>query len=112
MVRRWTAPRGSGTPPPVIARLPHVSVIVPLYRERHIAQRLIRRLSRIDYPRELLQILLAVEAEDDTTRRALSQTRLPPWISPGARPRGRHQDQTARALLRPALLPGQHHRHL
>lgn len=46
-------------------RLPTVSVMVPLFHEREIAGRLIKRLSKLTYPREILDICLVVE-EDDT----------------------------------------------
>ena len=67
-------------PPPILARLPVVSVMVALYRESDIAPRLIRRLGRLDYPHELLDIVLVVEAEDHMTRTALAATDLPPWM--------------------------------
>ena len=65
---------------PAIARLPVVSVLVPLFRERDIAPRLIKRLGRLTYPRELLDILLVVEEEDHTTRAALAASPLPRWM--------------------------------
>ncbi len=67
-------------PPPIIARLPVVSVMVPLYREDRIAARLVRRLDRLDYPRDLLDILIVVEEDDARTREALRRTTLPPWM--------------------------------
>ncbi len=67
-------------PPPLIARLPVVSIMVALYKEAEIAPRLVRRLGRIDYPRELLDIVLVVEEEDEVTRRALSRAGLPGWM--------------------------------
>ncbi|MDQ2065863.1 glycosyltransferase [Xinfangfangia sp. CPCC 101601] len=67
-------------PPPALARLPMVSIIVALYREDDIAARLIRRLSRLDYPHNLLEVLLAVEEHDRLTREALTKTALPPWM--------------------------------
>ncbi len=70
----------SAGPAPVLARLPVVSVMVALYRESDIAARLIRRLGRLDYPRELLDIVLVVEAEDDMTRDALAGADLPAWM--------------------------------
>ena len=76
-------------PDPVIARLPQVSVIVALYRESDIAARLIRRLSRLDYPRELLDVVLAVESEDSMTRAALAAADLPPWMRVIVVPEGR-----------------------
>ncbi len=59
------------------ARLPRVSVLVPLYRERAIAERLIHRLEKLDYPRELLEICLVVEADDTVTRDTLARIDLP-----------------------------------
>ncbi|MCB2111537.1 MAG: glycosyltransferase [Rhodobacteraceae bacterium] len=61
-------------------RLPMVSVMVPLLREGDIAPRLVRRLGRIDYPRELLDILLVVEEDDETTLGALAAQPLPRWM--------------------------------
>jgi cellulose synthase/poly-beta-1,6-N-acetylglucosamine synthase-like glycosyltransferase len=60
--------------------LPVVSILVPLYREREIAGRLVERLARLDYPEERLDICLAVEADDNTTREALARAALPPWM--------------------------------
>ncbi len=76
-------------PMPAMARLPMVSIIVGLYDEENIAPRLIARLSRIDYPRDLLEILLVVEAEDRRTRTALEAAHLPPWMRIVISPRGR-----------------------
>lgn len=67
-------------PQTAIAHLPTVSVIVALYRESDIAPRLVRRLGKLDYPRELLDIVLAVEADDALTRTALAGADLPPWM--------------------------------
>lgn len=58
-------------------RLPVISVMVPLFREHDIAERLVRRLGRLTYPRELLDVLLVVEEEDSTTRDALAGATLP-----------------------------------
>ena len=60
--------------------LPPVSLLVALYRESDIAPRLIRRLSRLDYPRDRLEVLLAIEAGDDLTREALAASDLPGWM--------------------------------
>lgn len=84
----WPA-KTAGTTPPTIARLPTVSLIVALYRESDIAGRLVRRLGRLDYPQDLLDVILAVEADDDITRRALARTNLPPWIRVAVVPKGR-----------------------
>ncbi|MEZ5913011.1 MAG: glycosyltransferase [Paracoccaceae bacterium] len=75
-----TRRRTESTTGTVVARLPVVSLIVPLFHERDIAARLVRRLERLDYPREFLDIVLVVEAEDDSTRRALAGAQLPGWM--------------------------------
>lgn len=88
-VRAALRPPPPEPPPPEIARLPQVSVIVALYRESDIAPRLVRRLSRLDYPRDLLDVVLAVEAEDTMTRAALAGADLPPWMRVIVAPAGR-----------------------
>ncbi|MEO8244052.1 MAG: glycosyltransferase [bacterium] len=75
--------------PAIIARLPVVSVMVALYKESGIAARLVRRLDRLDYPRDRLDILLVVEEDDRLTRRALQRANLPPWMRIVVAPRGR-----------------------
>ena len=78
-------------PPPVInpiTDLPVVSVMVALYRESDIAARLIDRLGQLEYPRELLDVLLVVEEEDALTRTALARTALPAWMRVIAVPTG------------------------
>jgi glycosyltransferase XagB len=73
-------PKPPEADPPIIARLPIVSVIVALYREGNIAGRLVKRLEKLDYPRELLDIVLAVEADDAVTFKALAVANLPTWM--------------------------------
>jgi cellulose synthase/poly-beta-1,6-N-acetylglucosamine synthase-like glycosyltransferase len=65
---------------PIIARLPTVSVLIPLFHEPKIAKRLIARMERLDYPRELLDICLVVEADDEATLTALTSIDLPGHI--------------------------------
>lgn len=74
-----TAPQ---TPVPIasIGPLPVVSVMVALYHEADIAARLVQRLGRLDYPRDRLDLLLAVEEHDAATRQALNRSDLPPWM--------------------------------
>jgi glycosyltransferase XagB len=75
--------------PPLIAHLPTVSVIVALYAEARIAPRLVRHLGQLDYPKDKLDIVLAVEAHDHITRDALAMAGLPPWMRIVVVPRGR-----------------------
>jgi len=69
-------------------RLPKVSVLVPLLKEKEIAGALITRLSRLTYPKSLLDVVLVLEADDHMTRETIARTDLPSWISvievPGA----------------------------
>lgn len=85
----WRRDAGPGPPAPVLARLPRVSLLVPLYSEREIAARLVARLDVLDYPRELLEICLVVEADDTVTRAALDAIDLPPHMRPIVVPEGR-----------------------
>lgn len=66
--------------PIVRRRKPVVSILVPLYREPRVVPRLINRLSRLTWPRELLDILLVVEEHDHSTRAALAAQELPRWM--------------------------------
>lgn len=81
--------RAPPAPPPLIARLPTVSVIVALSGESDIAPRLVRRLGKLDYPRERLDIVLVTEADDHRTRDALAAAELPPWMRIVVVPEGR-----------------------
>ncbi|MEM1431639.1 MAG: glycosyltransferase family 2 protein [Pseudomonadota bacterium] len=58
-------------------RLPVISMLIPLLREEDIAASLVRRLGRLRYPRELMDLILLVEEDDLTTRAALARARLP-----------------------------------
>lgn len=82
------------SPPPdppssgLAARLPVVSVMIPLLHENDVAGRLIARIKRLDYPRELLDAILVVEETDALTRATLRTTHLPGWIRVVTVPRG------------------------
>ena len=79
---------GPKPPAPLPARPPVVSVLVPLYKEARILPMLIKRLKASDYPHECLDILLILEAGDDTTRSALATLDLPRWMRVVEVPRG------------------------
>ena len=57
---------------------PLVSLLVPLYREKDIAGRLVSRLLRLERSAELLEVLLVVENDDQDTLTALQDANLPP----------------------------------
>lgn len=65
---------------PAILRLPKVSVMVPLLRETEIAAALLKRLSRLTYPKAQLDIVLVLEAQDHVTAQTLARTDLPAWV--------------------------------
>lgn len=70
---------------------PTVSILVPLFREPEVAGALVERLRQIDYPRERLDIVLAVEEDDPLTLSALRAGSLPPWMRAVIVPRGTPQ---------------------
>lgn len=70
------------------APLPRVSILVPLFRETEIVHALVARLSRLTYPKCLLDVILVLEEEDDQTRRMLATVDLPSWIRPVVVPDG------------------------
>jgi len=72
--------QGATSPPEMKAPLPVISVMVPLFAEADIADKLIGRLSRLNYPRELMDILIVVEESDRITCEALDDSRLPHWL--------------------------------
>lgn len=67
---------------------PRISLLVPLFDERDIAARLIKRLSLLDYPRDRLEVCLILEWGDLRTETALRKTDLPPWMRIVNVPRG------------------------
>lgn len=76
-----TRPQQTRPPmPQVTHRLPRVSVLVPLYRERHVATVLVERLSRLTYPKALLDVVLVLEETDNLTREVLEGSTLPRWM--------------------------------
>ncbi|MEO0378980.1 MAG: glycosyltransferase family 2 protein [Pseudomonadota bacterium] len=62
------------------ARAPFISVMVPLFNEERIAEALIKRLSKLSYPKALLEVVLVLEAKDGVTRATLARTHLPSWM--------------------------------
>ena len=54
------------TAPSKFDRLPKVTIQLPLYNERFVVERLLEEVSKIDYPRELLQIQVLDDSSDET----------------------------------------------
>ncbi len=61
-------------------RPPPMSIMVPLFRERAVAERLVARLGRLTYPRGLLEVCLVVEEDDHITQETLTGITLPGWM--------------------------------
>jgi cellulose synthase/poly-beta-1,6-N-acetylglucosamine synthase-like glycosyltransferase len=53
-------------PPKNFETLPPVTIQLPLYNERFVVARLIESVSKIDYPRELLQVQVLDDSTDET----------------------------------------------
>jgi cellulose synthase/poly-beta-1,6-N-acetylglucosamine synthase-like glycosyltransferase len=60
--------------------LPLYTVICPLYREAAVVGELVAALERLDYPRERLQVLVTLEADDLATQRAMAALAPPSFI--------------------------------
>jgi cellulose synthase/poly-beta-1,6-N-acetylglucosamine synthase-like glycosyltransferase len=60
--------------------LPVYTLICPLYREAAVAGELIAALERLDYPRDRLQVLVTLEADDFETQRAMAELTLPSFV--------------------------------
>lgn len=80
LMHRRQASKAQNLPIPHPERLPKVSVLVPLFRETEIAKALIKRLSKLTYPKAMLDVILVLEEEDTVTQETLSQTVLPTWM--------------------------------
>lgn len=52
--------------PAVFDELPFVTVQLPIYNERYVAERLLKACADLDYPRELLEIQALDDSTDDT----------------------------------------------
>lgn len=61
------------------AELPIYSILVPVYKEPEVVPRLLKALSRIDYPREKLDVLLLME-EDDLETITKAKEAAPPSL--------------------------------
>ncbi len=63
----------------LVYKLPVISIMVPIFKEEKVINKLIKRLSLLKYPKELLDVCLIVEAEDSLTIAALEKINLPQW---------------------------------
>jgi cellulose synthase/poly-beta-1,6-N-acetylglucosamine synthase-like glycosyltransferase len=63
---RHCIPRPGG----ILSPLPKVTVQLPMYNERYVVERLIDSVAKIDYPRELLEIQVLDDSNDETSEMA------------------------------------------
>jgi len=70
-------------------KLEKVSILVPVFKETKIVERLIKRLSELDYPKELLEIFLICEEEDHATQSHIQSCTLPRHFRMLVAPKGR-----------------------
>jgi len=74
-------PRGKTSPAlaPVLD-LPHYSVIIALYKEAKLVPQLLNAVLALDYPHDRLEILFALEEDDQETIAAFRSRYLPPFV--------------------------------
>jgi glycosyltransferase XagB len=66
------APAARALPHTPAKTLPVYSIIAALYNEAASVEGLLRAIERLDYPRERLDVILAIEADDRETRAAIA----------------------------------------
>src|SRR5579872_6075895 len=68
VIRTYFKYRKNAAKQPVVrfAELPRVTIQLPIYNERYVIERLIDETTKIEYPKELLQIQLLDDSTDDT----------------------------------------------
>ena len=71
--------------------LPVYTILLPLYREREVAEKVIRRISSLDYPQDKLDVKVLLEPDDLDTLEAIRETGLPDFceviICPESQPK-------------------------
>lgn len=73
LVLSYYRARNNAPPPPTpFAEWPRVTVQLPMFNERYVAQRIIEQAARIDYPREKLEIQVLDDSTDESTEIARS----------------------------------------
>ena len=69
--------------------LPLYTVLVPLYKEAGIAQKIVNSVTTLDYPADKLDVILLLEEDDNETRAALEETTLPSCVRTLVVPEGK-----------------------
>ncbi|MBA2480029.1 MAG: glycosyltransferase [Planctomycetes bacterium] len=70
---------------------PLYTVLVPLYKERNVAKKILHNLAQLDYPADRLDVKLLLEADDAETYDAVMAAGVPAWaevvVVPHAQPK-------------------------
>jgi cellulose synthase/poly-beta-1,6-N-acetylglucosamine synthase-like glycosyltransferase len=73
------------------AELPTYTILVPLYKEREVVNKIVRHIAELDYPKEKLDVKILLEPDDPQTLEAIQDSGLPPYceviICPDSQPR-------------------------
>ncbi len=80
--------------------VPRYTILVPLFREAAVVPRLTENLTRLDYPKAKLEILLLCEEEDDTTIDAILDAEPAALLPAARRPRQPAEDEAEGLQLR------------
>ncbi len=60
--------------------LPIYSILLPVYHEDKVLEDLIKAITEIDYPSELMDVKLLIESDDKKTQQALKKVKLPKYF--------------------------------
>ncbi len=63
-------------------QLPVYTILCPLYREAAVLPSLVESLSRLDWPKDKLDVILLLEEDDSSTLEAAHSMSLPPFVRP------------------------------
>lgn len=73
------------------AELPAYTILVPLYKESEVAEKIVRHISALDYPKNKLDVKILLEPDDPQTLAAIQSTGLPEFcdviICPNSQPK-------------------------
>lgn len=62
------------------SELPHYSILCPLYKEAHIIPQFLESISKIDYPKNKLDVMLLLEEDDKGSITAVKKMELPHYV--------------------------------
>ncbi len=73
------------------AELPMYTILVPLYKETEVVNKIVRHISEFDYPKDKLDVKILLEPDDPGTLEAIQQTGLPGFceviVCPDSKPK-------------------------